>query len=128
MTPAIKGFLKRIVARQRWSSSTKHLSSPHSVGASRRGYVFNERFDAKAIFNQHGCRPWCLWACATALSQSAPIGTADNKPNASHVSTRTSELMTRLKKAGTRRGVPVDAPKPDASWFKQMRDPCQVEG
>jgi len=67
-------------------------------------------------------------ACATALSQSALIAPADNKPNASHVSTRTSELMTRLKKAGTRRGVPVDAPKPDASWFKQMRDPCQIEG
>jgi hypothetical protein len=67
-------------------------------------------------------------AFTTALSQSARVAPTGSQPNASHFSTPTSELMTRLKKPGTRRGVPVNAPKPDASWFRQMRDPCQVEG
>jgi hypothetical protein len=67
-------------------------------------------------------------AFTTALSQSARISPAAGEPNASHFSIHASDPMTRLKKPGTRRGLPVDAPKPDASWFRQMRDPCQVEG
>jgi hypothetical protein len=36
--------------------------------------------------------------------------------------------MARFKKSGIRRGVPIDDIKKDASWYKEMRDPCQVEG
>jgi hypothetical protein len=36
--------------------------------------------------------------------------------------------MARIRNSGIRRGVPIDEMKKDDSWYKEMRDPCQVEG
>jgi len=36
--------------------------------------------------------------------------------------------MARTKKPGIRRGVRIEDLKKDDSWYKQMPDPCQVEG
>ncbi len=63
----------------------------------------------------------------TAWSQSAPVVPA-HKSNASHFSKAGFEAMARMKKAGVRTSVPVDGVRRDDSWFKQMPDPCQVEG
>jgi hypothetical protein len=76
-----------------------------------------------------------LWATAidfstltAAWSQSAPVPPAAHKSNASHFSKAGFDAMARMKKSGIRRGALVDGVKRDDNWFKQMRDPCQVEG
>jgi hypothetical protein len=75
--------------------------------------------------------------CATAIGflsltsasgQSTPVSPAANASKAPHVSKTDFGAMARFKKSGIRRGVPIDDIKKDASWYKEMRDPCQVEG
>lgn len=63
----------------------------------------------------------------TAWSQSALAAPA-HKSNASHFSKAGFDAMARVKKSEIRRGVPADGVKRDDSWYKQMPDPCQVEG
>jgi hypothetical protein len=36
--------------------------------------------------------------------------------------------MAKVRKSKIRRSLPVEEMKKDDSWFKQMPDPCQVEG
>jgi hypothetical protein len=36
--------------------------------------------------------------------------------------------MARIRKSRIKRSVPIDDIKKDDSWYKEMRDPCQVEG
>lgn len=67
-------------------------------------------------------------ALTTAWSQSTPAAPVSNRPNASHFSKPGFGAMARMKKSGTRRGVPIENVKKDDSWYKEMRDPCQVEG
>ena len=75
--------------------------------------------------------------CATAIGflsltsarcQSTPVSPAANASKAPHVSKTDFGAMARFKKSGIRRGVPIDDIKKDAGWYKEMRDPCQVEG
>jgi hypothetical protein len=67
-------------------------------------------------------------ALTTAWSQSTPVVPGASKPNASHLSKAGFSAMARTKKSGIRRGVPIGDMKKDDSWYKQMPDPCQVEG
>jgi hypothetical protein len=61
-----------------------------------------------------------------ALSQSMPAAPAANTANVSHFS-KTS-FSARMRKLQTKSGVLIDGMKRDPSWYKEMRDPCQVEG
>jgi hypothetical protein len=67
-------------------------------------------------------------ALTSAWSQSTPVASAANKSNASHFSRAGFDPMARTKKPGIRRGVRIEDLKKDDSWYKQMPDPCQVEG
>jgi hypothetical protein len=64
-------------------------------------------------------------ALTSAKSQSAPAANATKVP---HLSQTGADAIARLKKSKIRRGVPVEDVKKDDSWYKEMRDPCQVEG
>jgi hypothetical protein len=75
--------------------------------------------------------------CATAIgfssltsarSQSTPVSPATNASKAQHFSKADFGPMARFKKSRIRKGVTIDDIKKDASWYKEMRDPCQVEG
>jgi hypothetical protein len=68
-----------------------------------------------------------LAAPTVASSQSAPLAPAHD-PSASHFSKARFEALVKLKRSGIRASVPGDGVKRDDSWYKQMRDPCQVEG
>lgn len=67
-------------------------------------------------------------AQTTASSQSTPVAPAGNRPNPLHFSTAGFDALAKMKKAKIRRGVLIDDMKKDDSWYKEMRDPCQVEG
>jgi hypothetical protein len=67
-------------------------------------------------------------AIATAWSQSTPLAPAVNAKNVRHFSKAGFDTMARMKKSKTKSGIAVEDVKKDASWFKEMRDPCQVEG
>jgi hypothetical protein len=47
--------------------------------------------------------------------------------NAPHFSKAGFNALAKTKKSKIRRGV-IEDPKKDDSWYKQMPDPCQVEG
>jgi hypothetical protein len=75
-----------------------------------------------------------LWATAigfshltAAWSQSAPATPAANVTNAPHFLKAGFNALAKTKKSKIRRGV-IEDPKKDDSWYKQMPDPCQVEG
>jgi hypothetical protein len=38
------------------------------------------------------------------------------------------DAMAKVKKSRIRRSLPAEELKKDDSWFRQMPDPCQVEG
>jgi hypothetical protein len=63
-----------------------------------------------------------------ALSQSMPAAPAANTANVSHFSKTSFSAMARMRKPQIKRGVLIDGMKRDPSWYKEMRDPCQVEG
>jgi hypothetical protein len=67
-------------------------------------------------------------ALTTASSQSTSVAPAANATNASHFSKAGFDAMARVKRSGIRRGVPIEGGKRDDSWYRQMPDPCQVEG
>jgi hypothetical protein len=67
-------------------------------------------------------------AIATARSQSTPVAPTANTTNVRHFSKAGFDAMARMKKSKIKRGMPVEDVNKDASWFKEMRDPCQVEG
>jgi hypothetical protein len=48
--------------------------------------------------------------------------------NARHFSKTGFDTMARMKNSKIRRSVLIDQMKKVDSWFKGMRDPCQVEG
>jgi hypothetical protein len=75
--------------------------------------------------------------CATAIgfstltaasSQSMPVApAAAATTNVSHFSKTSFSAMARMRKPQIERGVQIDEMK-DPSWYKEMRDPCQIEG
>jgi hypothetical protein len=71
---------------------------------------------------------------ATAIGFSAPTaGWSQSTPvapvlNAAHFPNPRFDVMAKMKKSKIRMSVPVVGVKRDDSWFKEMRDPCQVEG
>jgi hypothetical protein len=68
------------------------------------------------------------FSCLTiAWSQSTPVALAANTTNASHFSKAVFDTPARTKRSKIRRGV-IEDTKKDDSWYKQMPDPCQVEG
>jgi hypothetical protein len=67
-------------------------------------------------------------ALTAASSQSLPVAPAANAANVSHFSKASFDPMAKLRKPRIKRGVLIDEPKRDPSWYKEMRDPCQVEG
>jgi len=60
-----------------------------------------------------------------ACAQSAQVAPASDAANIRH-SSRAGFDAT--KKPKIRRSVLIGGTKKDDSWFKEMRDPCQVEG
>jgi hypothetical protein len=75
--------------------------------------------------------------CATAIgfstltpawSQSAAVAPTAGRTNTPHFSKAGFGATASMKKSKVNWGVSVDGVKRDASWFKEMRDPCQVEG
>jgi hypothetical protein len=68
-------------------------------------------------------------ALASARSESAPVAHAADVARVPHLSKTGFDAMAKLKKSKKfGRSVPVEDVKRDDSWYKQMRDPCQVEG
>jgi len=57
-----------------------------------------------------------------AWSQSALVAPVANVPNPR------SDAMAKIKKSKIKMSAPVGTVKRDESWFREMRDPCQVEG
>jgi hypothetical protein len=53
-----------------------------------------------------------------------PAGDADTP----HFSKARFGVAARVKKPKVDWGVSVDGAKRNANWFREMRDPCQVEG
>jgi hypothetical protein len=75
--------------------------------------------------------------CATAIgfsspsaawSQSIAVLPAANATPVPHSSKAGFDAMAKVRKSKIRRSLPVEEMKKDDSWFKQMPDPCQVEG
>jgi hypothetical protein len=75
--------------------------------------------------------------CATAIgfstltaasSQSMPVAPAANTANVSHFSKTGFDALAKMRRPQVKRGVLIDELKRDPSWYKEMRDPCQVEG
>jgi hypothetical protein len=75
--------------------------------------------------------------CATAIgfsyptavwSQSIAVVPAGNATLVPHSSKAGFGAMAKLRKSKIRRSLPAEEIKKDDSWFKQMPDPCQVEG
>jgi hypothetical protein len=62
---------------------------------------------------------------AAAWAQSTPAASA---PNASHLPNPRFDAMAKMKKPRIKMSLPADGVKRDDSWFREMRDPCQVEG
>jgi hypothetical protein len=67
-------------------------------------------------------------ALTSARSQSAPVAPAANATKLPHLARTGVDAKARMKKPKIRTGVPVENVKRDDSWYKEMRDPCQVEG
>ena len=65
-----------------------------------------------------------LSVVTVACAQSAP---ASDSANIRHSSRAGFDATARMKKAKIRRSVLIGGTKKDDSWFKEMRDPCQVE-
>ena len=64
-----------------------------------------------------------------ALSQSMPVApVAADTANVSHFSKTSFDMMAKVRKPQVKHGVLIDEMKRDPSWYKEMRDPCQVEG
>jgi hypothetical protein len=63
-----------------------------------------------------------------ALSQSMPAAPAANTANVSHFSKTSFDALAKMRRPQVKRGVLIDELKRDPSWYKEMRDPCQVEG
>jgi hypothetical protein len=78
--------------------------------------------------------------CATAIGFStlttarpqsiavAPAASRTNVTNFSKAGFGAMAKMNKTKKSKINWGVSIDGVKRDDSWFKEMRDPCQVEG
>jgi hypothetical protein len=75
--------------------------------------------------------------CATAIGfssltaawpQSMAVAPAANATLVPHSSKAGFDAMATVRKSKIRRSLPVEEMKKDDSWFKQMPDPCQVEG
>jgi hypothetical protein len=75
--------------------------------------------------------------CATAIgfshptaawSQSTAVAPAANATLVPHSSNAGFDAMAKVRKSRIRRSLPAEEMKKDDSWFKQMPDPCQVEG
>ena len=64
----------------------------------------------------------------TAWSQSTAIAPTASRTNVPHFSKAGFGAMAKMKKSKINWGVSIDGVKRDDSWFKEMRDPCQVEG
>jgi hypothetical protein len=69
-----------------------------------------------------------FFALTAAWSQSMAVAPAANATLVPHSSKAGFDAMARLRKSKIRRSLPVEEMKKDDSWFKQMPDPCQVEG
>jgi hypothetical protein len=63
-----------------------------------------------------------------ACAQSAQVAPASDSANIRHSSRAGFDATARMNKAKIRRSVLIGGTKKDDSWFKEMRDPCQVEG
>ena len=75
--------------------------------------------------------------CATAIgfsypmaarSQSLAVLPAANATPVPHSSKAGFNAMAKLRKSRVRQSLPIEEMKKDDSWYKQMPDPCQVEG
>jgi hypothetical protein len=65
---------------------------------------------------------------ATAWPQSIAVAPAPSRTNVTHFSKAGFGAMAKTKKSKINWGLSIDGVKRDDSWFKEMRDPCQVEG
>ena len=63
-----------------------------------------------------------------ACAQSAQVAPASDAANIRHSSRAGFDATARMKRPKIRRSVLIGGTKKDDSWFKEMRDPCQVEG
>jgi hypothetical protein len=63
-----------------------------------------------------------------ACAQSAQVAPASDSANIRHSLRAGFDATARMKKAKIRNSVLTGDTKKDDSWFKEMRDPCQVEG
>ena len=64
----------------------------------------------------------------TVWSQSVSVAPAANKSIASHLPKAGFDATVKMKKSKIRRGVLIEDVRKDDSWYRQMRDPGQVEG
>jgi hypothetical protein len=67
-------------------------------------------------------------AVATAQAQSAPVAPATGAANARHFSKARFSPIAKQGKSTVRRGALADQAKKADPRYRQMWDPCQVEG
>jgi hypothetical protein len=82
----------------------------------------------RKVFLATGATAMGLFFVTPACAQSAQVAPASDSANIRHSSRAGFDATARMKKAKIGRSVLIGDTKKDDSWFKEMRDPCQVEG